>query len=216
MIISHRHKFIFIHIYKVAGTSVSHALRPYASWPCESAVTKLMQRVGYLPSAQQFSDHVSARELKAQLSSKMFETYYKFAFVRNPWDWQVSLYQYILKNPKHRQHENVIKMRGFEDYLRWQLARSQHKPWSSQKNFVTDTDGNLIVDYVGRYETLNDDFATVLDHLGLSARLPHLNKTKAVDYRDYYTPKTSQMLFDYYRADIEMFGYQPPVLMTSA
>lgn len=215
MIISHRHKFIFFHVHKVAGTSISHALRPYASWPCESLQTKLLQRLGYVASARNFTDHVTAAELRAAIDSKTFEQYYKFAFVRDPWDWQVSLYLYILKNQNHANHTVVKAMSGFEEYLTWRTAQPSHKPWSLQKNFVTDSTGQLIVDFVGRYETLHDDFETALKRIGLSACLPHLNRTQSVDYRDFYTETTSSLLADYYQDDVELFGYHRPLLPAS-
>jgi hypothetical protein len=212
MIISHRHKFIFIHICKVAGTSISHALRPYTSWPCESLTTKLLQKFGYLPASQHFGDHVTAGQLRDLMDRKIYEHYYKFAFVRNPWDWQVSLYEYILRNPVHHKHPEVKAMSGFEEYLHWRFSQPKHKPWNMQKNFVTDLDGNLIVDFIGRYEHLHDDFNVLLKNLGLKAKLPHLNQGTLTDYQQYYTETTANLLSEYYREDIEMFGYHPPVL----
>lgn len=223
MIISHKHKFIFIHVHKVAGTSVTHALRPYTCWPQETIVTKIRQRMsslpvdlpGRLPTGHHFSDHVTAAQLKTAIAPNLYNQYYKFAFVRNPWDWQVSLYKYILKNKHHAKHDYVKQMSGFEEYLGWRFSEPKHKPWSLQKNYLTGSNGELIVDFVGRYEQLQTDFQRVLAHLKIKAQLPHLNKSRADDYRTYYSPRLSAQLFEYYQDDIEMFGYRPPVLLAS-
>lgn len=208
MLISHQHKFIFIHVHKVAGTSISNVLRPHVSWPGETLQTKLLQKFYLLPASHHFSAHVPAAQLKEQLSKKMYNQYYKFAFVRNPWDWQVSLYEYILKNKTHADHAWVKGMDGFEAYLDWRFSQPKHKPWHLQKNLVTDSSGDIIVDFVGRYESLETDFQTVLDRLGLEGSLPHLNKSKLANYQDYYTQRTATSFFDYYREDIELFGYR--------
>lgn len=215
MLISHRHKFIFIHVHKVAGTSISNALRPYTSWSGESLQTALLQKLRLLPASYHFSDHVPAAQLKAQLGEKKYSQYYKFAFVRNPWDWQVSLYEYILKHKAHPERARVKKMQGFEEYLHWRFSQPKHKPWNLQKNLLTDSNGEIAVDFIGRYENLHADFQMVLDRLGLEASLPHLNKSNSRDYQDYYTDSVADLFADYYRDDIEMFGYRQPGLMAA-
>ena len=50
------------------------------------------------------------------MSKKVFEEYFKFGFVENPWDWQVSLYTFMLKDAKHHQHEFVKSLKDFDEY----------------------------------------------------------------------------------------------------
>lgn len=211
MLISHCHKFIFIHVYKAAGTSIASALRSQTEFPQESLKTIILQKSGLVPKASQFNDHITARELREKIDPKIFDRYFKFAFVRNPWDLQVSLYEYILKNKKHALHSKVASMKDFEEFIRWKTNQPEHKLRSFQKNFVTDESGKIIVDFIGRYENLKSDFDLVLQHLNLRAELPFLNKSKTKKYEDYYTSATADLIFNYYRQDIEAFGYQPPV-----
>jgi len=94
-------------------------------------------------------------------------------------------------------------MGSFEEYLWWEIARNK----AFQKPFITDADGNLIVDFIGRYERLQDDFAEVCNRLGISATLPHSNKTRHRDYRTYYDSRTIELVADHWRDDIELLGY---------
>jgi len=109
MIISHSKKFIFVHNYKVAGTSITDSLLKYSnpSFLGSSFADKIAIMLGRYPRiyANQFEGHVKAPELKRKLPKIIFDSYYKFGFVRNPWDWQVSLYTYMLKDETHHQHQ---------------------------------------------------------------------------------------------------------------
>jgi hypothetical protein len=94
-------------------------------------------------------------------------------------------------------------MSGFEGYIEWRVANDVH----FQKDFVTDESGNLIVDFIGRFENLTEDFARVCRRIGISAQLPHRNKSGRGDYRGQYSDRTAQMIADAFRDDIEFFGY---------
>jgi hypothetical protein len=190
MLLSLRHKFIFIHIYKAAGTSVTHALRPFSREPLLRPRT-----VPRLP------DHITAAELRDTIGD-LFDRCFKFTFVRNPWDWQVSLYHYMRQTRKHPQHQLVRGM-SFDDYIRWRVTEDKHL----QKEFVTDAEGKTIVDFIGRFEILESDFAAVCARIGISASLPHRNPSRHADYRTYYDDATRELIATHFREDIEMFGY---------
>jgi sulfotransferase famil protein len=190
MLLSLRHRFIFIHIYKAAGTSVTHALRPFTreSWFRRRAVPKL-------------PDHITAAELREAIGA-VFDECFKFTFVRNPWDWQVSLYHYMKQNRKHPQHA-LIESMTFPDYIRWRVREDKHL----QKEFVTDAAGNVIVDFIGRFENLENDFAEACRRIGIAARLTHRNPSRHDDYRTYYDEETRALVAEHFREDVEMFGY---------
>src|SRR4051794_37346885 len=110
MLLSYEHRFIFIHVYKVAGTSVVAALEPFAHRPEKLFVNRLLSKFNHLLGTHLtwphhklkiFNDHVKALDLKRALPAAIFDNYFKFAFVRNPWDWQVSLYHYMKQESKH-------------------------------------------------------------------------------------------------------------------
>lgn len=203
MVISHGYKFIFIHNYKVAGTSVREALQVYTIPPREKYWNWVGQKLHILPQSSDFADHISAPQLKAKLAPKYYDKYYKFSFVRNPWDWQVSLYHYARQQKDHHQHEATMKM-SFDEYIHWRVKHEVRL----QKTFMYDAQGNCLVDYIGKMETIDDDFKKITSHIGIGATLPHSNKSKHQHYREYYTPETQQLVAQHFEEDVKLFGYE--------
>lgn len=202
MIISHRKAFIFIHINKAAGTSVKKALGPYADFMYRKySIHRVLYVLGL---AKAPAEHSTAVEIRQRFGAHIFDNYFKFAFVRNPWDWQVSQYHYILSHPFHPQHRKVRSLRSFAEYLEWHIENDK----MSQKSFVTDARGNLIVDYLGRFETLREDFASICQRIGIDCPLPHKNPSTHNDYRFYYDERTANLVAQEFRDDIEFFGYR--------
>ena len=118
MILSHKKKFIFIHIYKVAGLSIRQVLYKYddqvfKDFPVLDNIKFFIGRHSQL-FTHLSSTHIKASELKSKLDKNVFNNYFKFSFVRNPWDWQVSLYHFMLQYPRHKQHLIVKKMKSFK------------------------------------------------------------------------------------------------------
>jgi len=148
--------------------------------------------------------HVTASELRNELPQEVYETFFKFAFVRNPWDWQVSLYHFMRQQSDHHQHDLIAEM-NFEDYIVWRCNHDLHL----QAEFVTDKEGNLIVDFVGRFESLQEDFDSICQQIGLpQLGLPHINRShRRQDYRSYYNDRTRRLVETYFQRDIEIFGY---------
>ena len=123
--------------------------------------------------------------------------------MRNPWDWQVSLYHYARQTRKHFQY-NLIKNFTFDEYIEWRVLHDLHL----QKSFLTDENGKVLVDFIGKLENIETDFSTVCQKLGIEMRLPHRNKSKHDSYRKYYTDKTNQLVTEAFAEDIAMFDYE--------
>ncbi len=87
-----------------------------------------------------------------------------------------------------------------------------------QSNWVYDMDDRQLVDFIGRYETLEDDFRRVTGHLGIDVELPHLNRTVHDDYRVYYSEEGRQRVAELWAVDVKNFGYTfaPPDVSTAA
>ncbi|HEY2324863.1 MAG TPA: sulfotransferase family 2 domain-containing protein [Thermoanaerobaculia bacterium] len=200
MLLSLRHRFIFIHIYKTAGTSLTHALRPYAREPLPA---RILERVGLRkPAIAPLPDHVSARDLRESIPRELFESCFKFAFVRNPWDWQVSLYHYMRELRRHPQHR-IVQSLSFDEYIDWRVSSDKHL----QREFVADESGKLLVDFVGRFESLDRDAQTVFERIGIRATVPHRNRSFHGGYRTYYSERSKRLVSEHFAEDIEMFGY---------
>ena len=211
MIISHEKKFIFIHNYKVAGSSVTKVLSKYAddSYADARLLNKILYSIGKYPKIynSEFYGHIKACELKRQIPEAVFNTYYKFGFVRNPWDWQVSLYTYALKVESHHQHQLIKGMKSFEEYIDWRI----NKEIRFQKDFFYDENGKCLMDFIGKIENLDADFDSICNHIGIQETLPHINISKTgKSYLDYYTPNAIDLVNEAFKADIELFGYAKP------
>ncbi|MEB3273791.1 MAG: sulfotransferase family 2 domain-containing protein [Prochlorothrix sp.] len=217
MLISYSHQFIFFHVTKAAGTSMKNALHAYAEEPEHFKIKRPPQTVDGQPNKfytmwEAMLWHAKAKDARKELPEAVFNGFYKFAFVRNPWDWQVSYYNFILKEKTHIRHELVKNMKGgFEEYLEWVIATKNPFPKGAtklQKEIIADNHGNLLVDFIGRFETLQEDFETVCKTLNLSVTLPHLNRSRQQrDYRPYYTDRTRQLVADHFGEDAACFGY---------
>ncbi len=213
MLISHSKKFIFIHNYKVAGTSVRKALDKYAdrSFLRSSITSKFNVLLGKYPNiySDKYGVHPTSIEVQSFLPTNIFDSYYKLGFVRNPWDWEVSLYIYMLKKTTHPQHELIKKMKSFEEYIDWRINEDLH----FQKEFFYDVEGKRLVDFIGKFEDLNEDFDKICVKLNITdIKLPHVNKSQTKKYLKYYTPSTIDLVFEALKPDIELFGYEKPIL----
>jgi hypothetical protein len=207
--LSHTHRFIFVHVYRTGGQSVSQALRPYSFVP-RGPLTRVpfVRRYGkgrFAALREANYGHLTALELRAALPAEVFDSYYKFAFVRNPWDWHVSIYHYVRQLSDHPDHELFTSFDGFDRYLDWRI---RERGPELQSSFVLDDSGAQLVDFIGRHETFGRDFATVCQRIGVECSLPHKNRSSHRDFRDYYTPQTRALVAEVYRKDIELFGYE--------
>jgi hypothetical protein len=209
MLISHSKKFIFIHTYKVAGSSIRDVLNPYSciSWKQSPIPDLLKIIVGMSPPifSSKFNGHITAQELKANIPNNVFDAYYKFAFVRNPWDWQLSLYQFGLKDTKHFQHKLFKSFKNFDEYLDWRI----HNELKLQKSFIVDENNNFLVDFVGKFENLNQDFKAICNKINIPQQdLPHLNISKKAEYQSFYNTKTIAWVEEAFKDDIKLFNYK--------
>lgn len=203
MLLSDSHKFIFIHNYKVAGTSIRKALRPYETpanqrlgWP-----KRQLARLG-LVSAPTCADHAKATEVRDAFPER-WQRYFTFGFVRNPWAWQVSLYFYMLQNEDHWFYDEVTSMDGFEEYIEWRVRNGR----ALQSSFFCKDNGEIIVDFIGRLENIRTDFQRIAEQIGVEASLPQKNESSHGDYRDYYDDHARSLVATHFAEDIDRFGY---------
>ncbi|NQY98073.1 MAG: sulfotransferase family 2 domain-containing protein [Henriciella sp.] len=206
-------KFIFIHIWKTGGESVVAALRDQCPSYFRNRYLNKAIRVMPGPASMLMGwrarlvqgQHFTAQEIRNEMPDDAFDTAFKFAFVRNPWDWQVSNYAYALHTPAHGQHDVIQNLGSFDAYIRYQHA--ERAP--SQSSFLDGNAGEELVDFVGRFETLQADFQTICAKIGVKAELPFLNASnRRKDWRSYYTDETRDLVADLFAQDIERFGYR--------
>lgn len=216
MILSNRYNFLYVHIAKTGGTSVRAALKslqwrdPYymAQWIC----SRLSGLTGHRIAAKlpRHSKIICAQEM---LPQEFFKGLYKFAFVRNPWDLQVSSYH-------HLKRERPFLLEGhesFEAFTRWKL--DPERPYQYHldtaitplTDYLIDLRGNLLTDFIGRFERLHEDWDHICKHIGIATpELPHERKAtdRKKDYRSYYSDDLAALVGTYFKRDVEMLGYR--------
>lgn len=213
MLICHRHKFLFVHIAKTAGTSVRTTLNrlrwrdPYfiPQFICSRISSLTGHRI-----ACKIPRHAKVIAAYEMLPREVFDGLFKFAFVRNPWDLQVSSYHHLKRERPH-----LVGDRDFEAFLRYKLDPARPYQFhldtsiALQSDYLVDLHGNLLVDFIGRFETLGDDFITICQRIGVEPPvLEHKRQAKdRSGYQKYYTAETAELVAQYFAADIAMFGY---------
>lgn len=208
MLISERHRFIFIHIYKNAGSSITNALMPFVQNRYQAVVNAVFRKLDTMDHRfllpRPYPHHIRARELIEKIGAAEFRKYFSFAVVRNPWDWQVSLYNYMLKTKRHHQHKLAQRLDSFDRYIEWRCNEEVRL----QKDFVSSRDGEIVVNFIGRYENLDADFQEICSRIGVVASLAKLNVSYSAPYREFYDAKTRDMVREAFAEDIQLFGYE--------
>lgn len=195
--LSHDLRCIFVHIQKTGGSSIRHALH----W-AHGDVDK----------------HRFAHELRVGYGENYWNSYFKFAFVRNPWDRLVSWWRMIEQNAASGRQMTAFwrfilsRASSFEEFLTncdEEYHDQDGSKWifRNQLDYISDA-GSVIVDFVGRFERLQEDFALISSRLGLPAmRIPHVNRSEHMHYSKYYSEATSALIAARFARDIEAFGY---------
>jgi chondroitin 4-sulfotransferase 11 len=188
-VISHKHKFIFVHIPRTGGTSVERFFNEPINWGNHNSLQWYSQSFGE------------------------YDRYFKFAFVRNPWDKMLSEY-FWFRNTKHLYPDETVK----KFFRKSASCFSEFVPL-----FLNSVEGDLShrlsqleflqpindMDYIGRLEKYSEDFVKICSHLGIDTESPlHENYTTHRPYWEYYDDETRQIVAEKYAKDIEYFGYE--------
>lgn len=215
MLICHKYNFLFIHIAKTGGTSVRTTLEKFRRKDPIYIAQFICSRISHLLDhkiACKVPRHAKVIAAYEMLPREVFDRLYKFAFVRNPWDLQVSSYFHLKRERPHLLEAHP----EFDDFLKFKLdpgrAYQFHLDTSIdiQTEYLIDLNGKVIVDFIGRYENLNEDFESVCNHLNLPLpKLAHKRRAKnrRKDYREYYNDETAELVANFFKRDIDMFGY---------
>jgi hypothetical protein len=206
MLISDSHQFIFVQMRKAASSSIQSQLSPYVlprpvgRW----AHLKSRARLEWDYRKYVFRTHDDILAARRRMPAEKFQAYFKFAFVRNPWERLVSEYEYIRSRPDHGRHRRVMRLGSFEAFVRMQIPRRD----AYQLHMLRDREGALLVDYVGKVETLDQDWRYVCDRLGIPhSELPRRNMTRHRPYRDYFDASLGELVARHWGPEIRLFDY---------
>ena len=229
VIVSHEHKFIFLSTRKTAGTSIELALRQLCgpddiitplledgeatdtagraaqNWVVHSwwqSSRPFRKRAWFRKKAQDygFYCHIPAKRAKALLNdNRIWRGYFKFAFDRNPWDRQVSAYHF-----RYRRTNNPP---SFSRYM-----QRRHRPWVNNYE-IYSIDGDVCVDFVGRYESLEQELRRALSQIGIAfeQELPRAKgnfRPNGRNYREYYDDEEPELIRKWYAPEIDLLDYE--------
>ncbi|MBV7266977.1 sulfotransferase family 2 domain-containing protein [Erythrobacter ani] len=192
-----RHRAIWIHIPKNAGTSLRTGLG--------------FDDVGHQPIAR-YAAHDAAA----------VERYFKFAIVRNPWDRLQSAFRYLRRHPVGAAFDDAVfadrNLRQFADFEEFVLAMADDRAKRGVLDYthflpqlfwltLPGEDG-LKVDYVGRFENLGKVYSELSERFQTAGDLPDMNSQRVSNFRELYTPTMRDIVAEMYASDIAAFDYQ--------
>jgi hypothetical protein len=227
MIISHRHRFIFLKTNKTAGTSIEIALSRYCGGSdiitpisprdellrsqyggrgpqnyraAQRPLASLFRTRSPKPGPEDFYNHITAREVRDKLEGRVWREYFKFCFTRNPWDRVISLYYF-----KHRTEPRPSLTEFLESNFPLKLQQKGYELYT--------IDGEIAVDKVCRYENLERDLDDVCARLGLPVplELPHAKSSFREDrrpYRELYSDRDAELVRAMFADEIALMGYE--------
>ncbi len=229
MIVSHRHRFIFIKTHKTAGSSMEMALAPLCGpediiTPMESnrdsglprnfhpentlgrayAASRLLRKTIHRESrliSPWYWEHMPALRVRELVGRKTWDSYHKFCYERNPWAKVVSYYNW-------KKHGQGRTMPAFRDYV---LHKTRRLPMDARLYFEGET---CLVDEVLDFEGFAENFPALCRRLGIpfEGPLPRektgIRQEKSGDYRGYYDPDTRAKVEECFRREIGLKQYR--------
>tara|TARA_A200000113_G_scaffold96462_1_gene86285 strand:- start:201 stop:845 length:645 start_codon:yes stop_codon:yes gene_type:complete len=179
---------VFFHIPKTAGISISKSLFGGVKW-----------------------GHRSVNFYKSHYGEKVFNSLYKFCFVRNPYDRLFSAYTFLKEGGINNQdlefsNSHLQEFASFDEFVLKGLEKQEIMDWvhfKPQYTFVCDENDNIVMDFVGKMETLNTDFNTVCKHLNIESELQKLNMSS--EKKNEFSEKVKTMIKLKYQKDFNLF-----------
>ncbi len=186
-------RIVFIHIPKTAGISLIKAIYNDIN----------------LPGHRSFFFYNTALNMKN-------EKYFCFSFVRNPFDRLYSAYMFLKKGGINHidrliYETYLLKFNDFEDFVLNGLDNKlifKITHFIPQHEFLCDRRGNIMVDFIGRFENLEDDVKSLSIKLKKDIRLNHYNSNYKKDYKEVYTAKMVSKVKTIYYKDLKIFNYK--------
>jgi hypothetical protein len=202
MILNNKYKFVFVHIQKTGGTSITNSL-----YKVEGSENKN-----------------NPHSFLKTIDQNLFNEYFKFCFVRNPWDRLISWYNMMIQKKIHNDFSKYLleNSNTFSEFLDLtdiimennpgEINRGLPYPKSigfNQLDYISDDNGKILVDFVGKFENLEEDYRKICEKIGIKLELSHENRFPHNPYREYYKKeKDIEKVYLMYKRDIDFFGYE--------
>ena len=229
MIISDKHKFIFLKTEKTAGTSIEIALskhcgpddiitpispedeetrkglgypgpQNYLSPICSYGIGDLAMLLLLCRKKLRFYNHITAKEVRTRIGEQVWNRYYKFCFERNPWDRVISHYYWCYKSEPRPAISYFIESRKLLS-----LKRRGYELYT--------IDGKIAVDKVCRFESISEELEDIRRQLGIPEKLelPRAKSNYRKDkrsYREILSEGERDKISELFRDEINLLGYE--------
>jgi len=222
MIVSHKHKFIFVHLGRTAGRSLTAALAPYCSE--DDIVTPAGQ--GTERNSAGFERHFTAHQIREAVGRERYEAYFKFTIERNPWEKIVSrywAYAGVQQKPAYKRVPEWLTGQPltFRQWFELRVLQARfltfgHYRFPRHYDAYTEN-GKPIIDFIGRYENLADHLAAISDRIGVPIVLSESRGTKhhraRVPYTELFDARMNAIVERWFEKDLAFLGYrfgEPP------
>ena len=214
MIISHKYKFIFIAIPKSASQYIRKIIRPHLGSK-DQEICMLFDNI----QSKQYPNlkgvgHKSARRIKKEVGEKIWNSYFKFAFIRDPYERIISIFSFKRKKQitilKEKNKDNTIKeiynQNPFTKTYYHGKIQSFFK--KTQSHWIFDDNNNLMIDFIGSMNNLHNDLKFIFKKVGLPEYIekPSINKSIQIDnYYKYYNNTLISLIHNDFSIDIKNF-----------
>ncbi|MDC8005074.1 sulfotransferase family 2 domain-containing protein [Aureisphaera galaxeae] len=227
--ISKQHKVIFVHVPKVAGQSIETMFLNELGLNWDTRASLLLRKKEPNEEGPFRLAHLTASEYVKlnYIDEARFKDYFKFSFVRDPYKRAFSFYNFL-------GYSKIISFRSFVNHVLPRKLKENDFFFKSQYDYLYSEKGELMVDYLGRLETIKEDIEKVKEICGLKgATLPHVNKSKGEwnravghlvrtpylwryfklnakkqQFDAVFTQEIKDKVYELYQKDFEPFGYK--------
>jgi len=205
LIISRKHKFIFVAVPKTGTHSVRRALREQMGPDDLEQVRLFVDKHFPWPDLAKLEHgHITLAQVRPFLGDEDFGSFFKFAFVRNPFDRFVSYCAFMTREIGAFERDPKGVMR----HLLFRAPPMHHILFQPQHAFVTDREGELLSHAIGRVEEMQRSYDDICGRIGIpTAELEKANCSRHGDYRQYYDQQLIDGVAKLYGKDLSLFGY---------
>lgn len=195
-------KLLFIHIPKTGGMSIRHAL---------------MSSFGY-EAIEIGHSHELMTTVVQMADKKDIGSCFSFAVVRNPYDWVVSVYNFMRESMEYNGVFQLVSDMSFDEFIYWFCdaveKRKDILPFmpARQYEYIYDESGKQLVNCIGRFEYLNILWSSICEDIKFEANLRHLNDSfdKTSSKQRFINKDTKNKFEQTFKLDFELFNY--PIL----